>query len=363
MPNIADESFVTLATTDNYVLGALNLAQSLRNVNTQRSLTVLTTHAVSAPLVDLLRQTFDHVVLVDVLDSGDSLNLSLLKRPDLGVTFTKLHCWRLVQFTKCVFLDADTFVLHNVDDLFGRDEFSAAADVGWPDCFNSGVFVYRPSLETYSKLLTLALEHGSFDGGDQGLLNLYFDKWSVSEASKRLPFIYNMTTNVSYSYAPAYKKFSENVKIVHFIGAQKPWYYTYNLDTHSVVGNAQLTEVHHLSKWWSTFVQFVLPRLDSLTRDKINVQLVRSGSSSGSFLARDGSYHAVGSAQAEQGHHHQHQYATGSVSSGGVIVGSEQHQTLWEQGKIEYTGRDSFNNIQAHLDSQIKTSDNKKQSE
>ena len=102
--------------------------------------------------------------IVDILDSNDAVNLGLLKRPELGITFTKLHCWRLTQFKKCVFVDADCLVLKNVDDLFEREEFSAAADVGWPDCFNSGVFVFKPSLNTYLQLLDFALTHGSFDG-------------------------------------------------------------------------------------------------------------------------------------------------------------------------------------------------------
>lgn len=55
-------------------------------------------------------------------------------------------------------------VLTNVDDLFEREELSAAPDPGWPDCFNSGVFVYRPSVETYRQLLHVASEQGSFDG-------------------------------------------------------------------------------------------------------------------------------------------------------------------------------------------------------
>lgn len=55
-------------------------------------------------------EAFDEVYLVDVLDSRDVANLSLLERPDLGVTFTKLHCWRLDKYKKCVFLDADTLV-------------------------------------------------------------------------------------------------------------------------------------------------------------------------------------------------------------------------------------------------------------
>ena len=55
-------------------------------------------------------------------------------------------------------------VLCNVDELFERDELSAAPDPGWPDCFNSGVFVFRPSLQTHAMLLDHARQHGSFDG-------------------------------------------------------------------------------------------------------------------------------------------------------------------------------------------------------
>ncbi len=36
-----------------------------------------------------INAVFDHVELIDVLDSNDSLNLQLLNRPELGVTFTK----------------------------------------------------------------------------------------------------------------------------------------------------------------------------------------------------------------------------------------------------------------------------------
>ena len=55
-------------------------------------------------------------------------------------------------------------VLQNIDELFDREEFSAAPDPGWPDCFNSGVFVFTPSEETYQNLLQFAVTHGSFDG-------------------------------------------------------------------------------------------------------------------------------------------------------------------------------------------------------
>ena len=66
-----------------------------------------------------LQSVFDAVSVVDLLDSADEENLTLIGRPDLGVTFTKLHCWRLTQYTRCVFLDADTLVSNGAS---GTDE-------------------------------------------------------------------------------------------------------------------------------------------------------------------------------------------------------------------------------------------------
>lgn len=34
-------------------------------------------------------------------------------------------------YNRAVFLDADTIVLQNIDDLFDREELSAAPDQGW----------------------------------------------------------------------------------------------------------------------------------------------------------------------------------------------------------------------------------------
>lgn len=65
-------------------------------------------------LREKLAAVFNVVQEVNILDSKDEANLKLLKRPELGITFTKLHCWRLTQFEKCVFLDADTLVCHPI---------------------------------------------------------------------------------------------------------------------------------------------------------------------------------------------------------------------------------------------------------
>jgi len=318
------EAFVTLATNDTYSLGALVLANSLRRVGTTRQIAIMITPGVSQGMREQLTSVFDHVTQVNVLDSQDSANLTLLTRPDLGVTFTKLHCWRLTQYTKCVFLDADTLVLQNCDELFEREEFSAAPDPGWPDCFNSGVFVFSPSQDTYSRLLQFAVSVGSFDGGDQGLLNLYFSDWATKDIKKHLPFIYNVVSQTFYSYLPALKQFGKNVKIVHFIGALKPWHASFNTATGHVESQAET--YHHqeyLELWWSIFMQKVNPALDPSLTHAPQVGLV--GELASLRMENQGIY------TKEQLQDRQRQYA-------------------WERGHVDYLGMDSFQNIQQHIE-------------
>ena len=107
---ILDFAWVTLSTNDTYSLGALVLANSLKRASTVHQLAILVTPGVSDAMKNKLKDVYNVVQEVDVMDSQDSANLALLSRPELGITFTKLHCWRLVQFEKCVFLDADTLV-------------------------------------------------------------------------------------------------------------------------------------------------------------------------------------------------------------------------------------------------------------
>jgi len=259
------EAWVTLVTNDNYALGALTLAASLRRVKSKKKMVIMITSTVSKNFKTILEEVFDEVILVDTMDSGDIPNLTLLDRPELGITFTKIWCWTLTQYTKCVFLDADTLVIQNCDELFDREELSASPDVGWPDCFNSGVFVFRPNMNTYSELVSLAGTMGSFDGGDQGLLNTFFSDWATKDISKHLPFTYNMVASASYSYLPAYKKFGQQVKIIHFIGSAKPWLVSWDAAGEPRTGFSEKNMATHLKLWWQIFSTEVKPVLEKNT--------------------------------------------------------------------------------------------------
>uniref|UniRef100_A0A183ABV3 glycogenin glucosyltransferase n=1 Tax=Echinostoma caproni TaxID=27848 RepID=A0A183ABV3_9TREM len=319
---LVSEAFVTLATTDEYICGALVWAHSLREVKTEKKIVCMVTKEVSAHMLELCRSIFDHVEIVDVLDSKDRANLALLERPDLGVTFTKLHCWRLTQYRKAVFMDADTLVLQNIDDLFERDELSAAPDPGWPDCFNSGVFVFVPNQETYERLLQFAMEIGSFDGGDQGLLNLFFHDWATKDIRRHLPFLYNVISQALYSYLPAFTRFRNRIRVVHFIGAEKPWQMDVdqygNIKAHE---DLTLGTREFLQYWWHLFCTRVQPKL------------VRTA---GGLVGKLASLEITVPCP-----------PTLNMPDEG------DRQMAWERGQMDYMGSDSFERIQCLLESKI----------
>ncbi|XP_072787960.1 glycogenin-2 isoform X3 [Taeniopygia guttata] len=375
---VTDQAFVTLATDDVYCQGALVLGQSLRNHKTSRKLAVLITPEVSSGMRSVLSSVFDEVVEVDVLDSADSVHLALMQRPELGVTFTKLHCWTLTHYSKCVFMDADTLVLCNVDELFDREEFSAAPDSGWPDCFNSGVFVFQPSLKTYNLLLQFAAEHGSFDGGDQGLLNSFFSNWATADIGKHLPFLYNLSSSSVYTYVPAFNHFGRDAKVVHFLGATKPWNYKYNLQTKRVMQDGTTSGSFHqlsfLALWWNIYSASILPLLEKLQKmeeskseeckhafNGVEVTLkkekvspyVASSLQKPELPEQTSEVNPTACSPAElafKANEVSHFVSELSIHFKPAKPTPEDERRKWEEGRMDYMGKDAFEHIKKKLD-------------
>ena len=60
-------------------------------------------------------------------------------------------------------------------------------------------------------------------------------------------------------------RFGENIKIVHFIGAAKPWRYTYNIHAKYVTPPEDVGHGHQLSfvqAWWNVFMTSIKPRIE-----------------------------------------------------------------------------------------------------
>ncbi|KAJ3027831.1 UNVERIFIED_CONTAM: glycogenin glucosyltransferase [Siphonaria sp. JEL0065] len=282
-------AYVTLVTSDSYVRGACALRHSLRKSGTQHAVIALVPPSVlSSGALALLYREFDRIVYAPLWTNRfDASNLLLLGRPELDVTYTKLHVFDPTlfgKFERVCFVDADAFVVPGaaVDRVFSAldfADFAAAPDVGWPDIFNSGVFVCRPRAEAFAALAWRADNGnaetgGSFDGGDQGLLNRFYDSWAgfpnyklpspgepvcppELKRTARLPFTFNVTPSAVYSYLPAVKEFKSSTSIIHFAGHVKPWD-QYRFSDGTVWNRSLSDEIAELhNAWWRIYDDLV----------------------------------------------------------------------------------------------------------
>ncbi|CAK7270452.1 glycogenin glucosyltransferase [Sporothrix epigloea] len=246
-----EDIYATLLLSDTYLPGALVLAHSLRDAGTSKKLAVLVTlDTVSAEVVTQLKNVFDYVISVPrIKNEASPGNLHLMNRPDLHSAFTKINLWKQAQFRKIVYIDADVVAYRAPDELFDLPHaFAAAPDIGWPDLFNTGVMVLTPDVGEYYALAAMAQRGISFDGADQGLLNMHF-----RNSYHRLPFTYNVTPSAHYQYLPACRHFQSGITMVHFIGSDKPWAQGRNAS----YGGGAYDEM--VGRWWAVYDRHYRP--------------------------------------------------------------------------------------------------------
>ncbi|KAI1468669.1 glycosyltransferase family 8 protein [Daldinia caldariorum] len=238
-----EDVYATLLLSDTYLPGALVLAQSLRDAGTTKKLAALVTRDTVAPeVITELETVYDYIIPVNTIRNTQTANLNLMGRADLHSAFTKINLWQQTQFRKIVYIDADVVAYRAPDELFDLPHpFSAAPDIGWPDLFNTGVMALTPNLSDYQAMLAMAERSISFDGADQGLINLHFKDYN------RLSFAYNVTPSAHYQYVPAYRHFQSGINLVHFIGPDKPWFQGRS----STTGSAPFNEM--TGKWWAVY--------------------------------------------------------------------------------------------------------------
>ncbi|KZZ99376.1 glycogenin [Moelleriella libera RCEF 2490] len=270
-----EQLYATLLTNNAYLPGALVLAHSLRDAGTTKKLAALVTlDTVSADAITQLKvvipqisgedgttglmklswltralcehgdtqAVYDYIIPVPRIRNDHSANLHLMNRADLHSAFTKINLWKQTQFSKIVYIDADVVAYRAPDELFDLPHaFSAAPDVGWPDIVNTGVMAIVPNLGDYYAMLAMAERGISFDGADQGLINMHFQ-----HSVNRISFTYNVTPSAHYQYVPAYRHFQSSISLVHFIGTDKPWL-SERMMSH---GNGPFDEM--VGRWWAT---------------------------------------------------------------------------------------------------------------
>ena len=135
-------------------------------------------------------------------------------------TFTKLHLWRLDRkgIKSLVYLDADTLVRKNFDELFSLPfNFAAVPDIylddrGFTLGFNAGIMFLRPSTDIYDDMVAkiYTADYPRWEA-DQAFLNIYF-----GNEVARLPYAYNGNLALKWRASKLWKHTTPDRRIIHY---------------------------------------------------------------------------------------------------------------------------------------------------
>ncbi|GLJ23680.1 hypothetical protein SUGI_0448400 [Cryptomeria japonica] len=271
----SERAYVTfLAGGGDYVKGVIGLAKGLRRV---RSLYPLVVAVLPDVPEDHRLQLRRQACILREIEP--------ISPPHCGVEFamayyvlnySKLRIWEFEDYSKMVYLDADTQVYHNIDDLFEREDgylygvmdcfcektwsHSPQYKIGycqqcpekvqWPLefgepphlYFNAGMFVFEPSRLVFDSIMETLQVTTPTCFAEQDFLNMFF-----RDVYRPLSPEYNLVTAMLWRHPE--KVDIHRTKVVHYCAdGAKPWRFSgkeQNMDREDVR--------IFVERWWSIY--------------------------------------------------------------------------------------------------------------
>ncbi len=215
-PSRNERAIVSSLYSDSYLPGILTLAQSLTAVNTSaRYLLLYFPDRIPQRSVCLAQAAGWELIPVERIAPPD--DRPLFHR--YADQYTKLRLWALdsIGIKIGVYLDGDTLVNKNIDELFTLPyTFAAVPDIyinqGFTLDINAGVLVFRTSSATFADMLR-KVGHARFERrfAEQGFLRMYF-----AHQVLRLPFVYNANLAIKRRNAETWAVIMEELRVIHY---------------------------------------------------------------------------------------------------------------------------------------------------
>ena len=241
------KAYITLFSTNEYIYGLIGLMYSWKRTNPKYPFYVIVTPEITEYNKDVLRKIGYNIIekdnyvpkkyKEDLANADNNMWLGESKK-DWSESGWH-HCWTkyeifgLTQFEKLVYIDSDTFVLQNLDELFDKPHMSAPHETrsyyeGKPS-FSAALMVIEPNKDLYNKLIEFAdnaISENNTLIADQDVLNKFFPDWSKSPELV-LPYYYHANwfmfhiskdnQHLGYVYNSLF-----DTKAIHMVGS-KPW--------------------------------------------------------------------------------------------------------------------------------------------
>ena len=225
-------AYVSLLTTESYLLGILGVAKCLKNVNSKYPFYVLITDEISKETENLL----NNLNITTIRKKSIEIPKIIKEKNNKGAfshwtyTFDKLSIFELTQFDKIVYLDSDIYIRKNIDELFDKKHMTTTPNrkfgpnITPPPELISGLLVIEPSkgiLNSFLDILsTISEKRESI--GDQDILQEYYTDWK-DHTELHLDLKYNAFFTYLDYYIVKCNYSLDDIYVFHFILGKKPW--------------------------------------------------------------------------------------------------------------------------------------------
>ena len=239
-PNYA---YITISTGKSYLLGIMAMYLSLKQTGTKIPLYAMLPSDLVKEEEKLCVQLKENGINIIEYNNSISIPQKLIENNEnhgdrrFSHTFDKLLVFEQTQFDKIVYLDADIYILHNLDHLFQLPHMSAMiagksypGNEDWVD-LTSGIMTIVPEQGLSAKFEKLIPDVIRAKGicGDQDILQAYYSDW---------PQHPELDMGEKYGVIAYYAKYYEkhlgykytnnvadphSVAVIHYAGEKKPW--------------------------------------------------------------------------------------------------------------------------------------------
>ncbi len=239
-PNYA---YITISTGKSYLLGIMAMYLSLKQTGTKIPLYAMLPSDLVKEEEKLCVQLKENGINIIEYNNSISIPQQLIDNNEnhgdrrFSHTFDKLLVFEQTQFDKIVYLDADIYILHNLDHLFQLPHMSAMiagksypGNEDWVD-LTSGIMTIVPEQGLSAKFEKLIPDVIRTKGicGDQDILQAYYSDW---------PQHPELDMGEKYGVIAYYAKYYEkhlgykytnnvadphSVAVIHYAGEKKPW--------------------------------------------------------------------------------------------------------------------------------------------
>lgn len=248
-------AYITLLSTNNYLYGCIGLMYSWKLTKSKYPFYCVVTEDITDTNIKIL-EAIGYNIIKDTRYIPKSYFETIKRYEETGnyetpigdstsdltkngwqYGWTKLQIFKYTQFDKLLYIDADSYVFQNLDDIFDYPNWSSICelDAVWTGLsrFHSAFFLIEPNKKTYDEIIDLAeanpiIKHPLTNeyqlSNDYDLLNLYKNDWSEHPEC----IVPNYTYVDSYAINTSDKQFNflvnsfMKIKAVHLTGT-KPW--------------------------------------------------------------------------------------------------------------------------------------------